>query len=527
MDNILCWNVRGLNDRQKQIEVRKLIASHNVKLFSLLETRVKATNMGNLYLNVCPGWCFHSNSSCHNNGRIVIDWLPNVYTVNIIETHSQLIHCYISIANGSHFYLTCVYGFNGKEEKGPLWDTLRRIHNDVKGKAWCMAGDFNAVMNKGERIGAPVRWNDIQPMLDCMETCGLEDMKSSGRYYTWTNKQDGEDRVLSKIDRAVCNPNWCNLFLNVETIFLPAGDFDHTPMLIKLFPTPAGKKPFQFFNHWSLHKDFHATIRQTWKTDIQGRLKLSWKLARTRCMKIPMITASSQMNLKHSRPISKSQNNTIAGCSRNQRSTGSRRGTQTLEYSSTNQLVEDIVDLGGKVTDAHKRILECHFTDKEIKDAMFSIPSNKAPGLDGYNSHFFKAAWHIVGGDVIKSIRDFFRIGKLLKEISVTTLTMVPKIQTPSRVGDYRPIACCSTLYKCISKLLCNRLSLILPDIISPNQGAFFNRRSIMHNTLICQDMMRFYRPSQIQPCCMFKLDVKKAYDTVDWDFMTQFMEAI
>ena len=158
---------------------------------------------------------------------------------------------------------------------------------------------------------------------------------------------------------------------------------------------------------------------------------------------------------------------------------------------------------------------------------MFSIPSNKAPGLDGYNSHFFKAAWHIVGGDVIKSIRDFFRIGKLLKEISVTTLTMVPKIQTPSRVGDYRPIACCSTLYKCISKLLCSRLSLILPDIVSPNQGAYVKGRSIMHNTLICQDMMRFYRPSETQPCCMFKLDVKKAYDTVDWDFMTQFMEAI
>ena len=65
-----------------------------LKLFSLLETRVKATNMGKLYLNVCPGWCFHSNSSCHNNSRIVIAWLLNVYTVNIIETHSQLIHCY-------------------------------------------------------------------------------------------------------------------------------------------------------------------------------------------------------------------------------------------------------------------------------------------------------------------------------------------------------------------------------------------------------------------------------------------------
>ncbi|KAL2942962.1 hypothetical protein RDABS01_031310 [Bienertia sinuspersici] len=45
-----------------------------------------------------------------------------------------------------------------------------------------------------------------------------------------------------------------------------------------------------------------------------------------------------------------------------------------------------------------------------------------------------------------------------------------------------------------------------------------------MHNVLICQDLMRFYRPSQIQDCCMFKLDVKKAYDTVSWGFMSDFM---
>ncbi|KAL2904328.1 hypothetical protein RDABS01_003038 [Bienertia sinuspersici] len=155
---------------------------------------------------------------------------------------------------------------------------------------------------------------------------------------------------------------------------------------------------------------------------------------------------------------------------------------------------------------------------------MFSIPSNKVPGLDGYNSQFFKTAWPIVGKDVIQAVRDFFDNGKLLKEVSITTLTMVPKVQTPSTVSEYRPIACCSTIYKCISKLLCSRLSLVLPDIISQNQGAFVSGRSIMHNALIFQNFIKFYRPSQIQDCCMFKLDVKKAYNTVSWGFMSDFM---
>ncbi|KAL2943863.1 hypothetical protein RDABS01_032210, partial [Bienertia sinuspersici] len=109
-------------------------------------------------------------------------------------------------------------------------------------------------------------------------------------------------------------------------------------------------------------------------------------------------------------------------------------------------LLDEITNLGGKLSEKHKLLLNCSFTDKEIKQAMFSIPSNKAPGLDGYNNHFFKSAWHIVGGDVIKAIRDFFSTGKLLKEVSVTTLTMVPKVPTPSTVVEFRPIACCSTV---------------------------------------------------------------------------------
>ncbi|KAL2899643.1 hypothetical protein RDABS01_024725 [Bienertia sinuspersici] len=133
------------------------------------------------------------------------------------------------------------------------------------------------------------------------------------------------------------------------------------------------------------------------------------------------------------------------------------------------QLIPEVVHLGAILTEQHKQLLNYDFTDKEIKQAMFSIPSNKTPGLDGYNSQFFKTAWPIVGKDIIQAVRDFFNNGKLLKEVSITTLTMVPKVQTPSTVSEYRPIACCSTMYKCISKLLCSKLSLVLPNIIIQN----------------------------------------------------------
>ncbi|KAL2938061.1 hypothetical protein RDABS01_021510, partial [Bienertia sinuspersici] len=108
--------------------------------------------------------------------------------------------------------------------------------------------------------------------------------------------------------------------------------------------------------------------------------------------------------------------------------------TVLLQGSDHNRrpVIKDIVRMGSTLNDDHKRMLDCNFTDKEIRQAIYSIPSDKAPGLDGYNSCFFKEAWSVVGQDVIKVIREFFFSGKLLKEDSVTTLTMVPKVQTPS-----------------------------------------------------------------------------------------------
>lgn len=56
-----------------------------------------------------------------------------------------------------------------------------------------------------------------------MTACDLHDMKSNGRFYTWNNKQDGNKRVFSKIERALCNDPWYQEYPNSEVTFLPEG----------------------------------------------------------------------------------------------------------------------------------------------------------------------------------------------------------------------------------------------------------------------------------------------------------------
>nr|GEZ24173.1 RNA-directed DNA polymerase, eukaryota, reverse transcriptase zinc-binding domain protein [Tanacetum cinerariifolium] len=93
-------------------------------------------------------------------------------------------------------------------------------------------------------------------------------------------------------------------------------------------------------------------------------------------------------------------------------------------------------------------------SNKEIKDAMFDIRDNRALGPNGYSSLFFKKAWSTVGNDVCCAIKEFFDSGQMLGELNTNLITLVPKIQTPIKVSDFRPIACCNLLYKCINKMV-------------------------------------------------------------------------
>ena len=64
---------------------------------------------------------------------------------------------------------------------------------------------------------------------------------------------------------------------------------------------------------------------------------------------------------------------------------------------------------------SHLPLLDLKFTPDEIKHVLWSILDNKAPGLDGYNSGFYKASSEVLGDDIIKAITQFFENGKMLK----------------------------------------------------------------------------------------------------------------
>ena len=76
MDDIVGWNVRGLNWPNKQVDISIYLNLNKAGLVGLFETKVKLSNVDKVASQVFPGWRWHHNFSLNTKGRIWIAWRP-------------------------------------------------------------------------------------------------------------------------------------------------------------------------------------------------------------------------------------------------------------------------------------------------------------------------------------------------------------------------------------------------------------------------------------------------------------------
>jgi len=107
-------------------------------------------------------------------------------------------------------------------------------------------------------------------------------------------------------------------------------------------------------------------------------------------------------------------------------------------------------------------------TMEEVKDAIFSMQSYKAPGPDGFQPIFFKTYWHIVGNDVWKMVSDAFASGSIDPNLAETMIVPILKVDIPQSFKDFHPISLCNVLLKTISKVIVSRIRPFLNDFIGP-----------------------------------------------------------
>jgi hypothetical protein len=98
-------------------------------------------------------------------------------------------------------------------------------------------------------------------------------------------------------------------------------------------------------------------------------------------------------------------------------------------------------------------------------------------------------------------------------------VTLIPKVNSPFGLGDFRPIYLLGSLYKLIAKVLASRLAKVMNSLIATTQSAFIKGRNLVDGVLVTNELVDLARRQRKQ-CFIFKVDFEKIYDSVDWGFL-------
>ncbi|CAN1836487.1 Putative ribonuclease H protein At1g65750 [Linum perenne] len=166
-------------------------------------------------------------------------------------------------------------------------------------------------------------------------------------------------------------------------------------------------------------------------------------------------------------------------------------------------------------------------TNDEIRLAVFSLGATQSPGPDGYNGHFYRRYWPLIGPQLCQEISRFFQTNDMPEGWNDTHIILIPKIPNPKSMNNFRPISCCNFNYKIISKILSNRLKKWIPSLVPETQTPFTSGRAIQDNVIIVHEVLHSFktRVSNCKDMCL-KLDMRKAYDMVDWDCLDNLLKA-
>ncbi|XP_017982344.1 PREDICTED: uncharacterized protein LOC108663259 [Theobroma cacao] len=451
-----------------------------------------------------------------------------------------------------------IYAKCTKLERLVLWDCLRSLAININ-TPWIVRGNFNAIIHNGEKLNGAVPYaSSMEDFANALLDCGLMDGGYGGNQFTWTN-----NRMFQQLDRIIYNHHWADFFAYTHIHHLNREGSDHCPLLITCsknqyrFPSC-----FRFLHAWVLHHGFKSFMEHNWTSPIVGSgLQAFWvkqrglkqalkrwnkevfeeifhnlKVAERRAVNCEIIFQQEQLmenraamnkaytQLNHLLSVEElfwKQKSGIKWLMEGERNT--KIFHMQVKKKQIKSHIFKIENLDGswiEEPDAVKSSFMCSAINGRAEKSSIQYCKDSVVGPDGFSSYFYQQCWDIVANDLLDAVVDFFHGADLPREITSTTIVLLPKNNNASKWSDFRPISLCNVLNKIITKILANHLAKMLPSMITDNQSGFVGGRLISDNILLAQELMGKIDQKSRGGNIALKLDMMKAYDRLEWDFL-------
>ncbi|RVW38172.1 LINE-1 retrotransposable element ORF2 protein [Vitis vinifera] len=472
-------------------------------------------------------------------GGILICWDKRTLEILEMEMGQFTISCRLrNVEDGKTWIFTGVYGPFSKEDRDTFWGELGAIRG-IWDDPWCVG-----VTDELELLDIPLQ----------------------GGVASWSGGRNNQ--AWARLDRFLVTQDWLDCFNGVLQCRLPRPVSDHFPILLK-GGGGRGRASFRVASKLKFLKD----KIKSWNRDMFGRLEVNKNLALQQVefwdrVESDMSLTERESELKteakeafknwvlleetHWRQSSRElwlregdkntgffhrmanahrRNNSMDKIKINGRWLEEEREVREGVVNAFQQLLSedqswksDIEGLQLKsLNHAEAEGLEQPFTEAEIHLALMGMNGDKAPGPDGFTVAFWQFCWEFVKEEIVDVFKEFYEDKSFAKSLNSTFLVLIPKKGGAEDLGDFRPISLLGGVYKLLAKVLSNRVKEVLDKVVSPDQNAFVKGRQILDASLIANEVIDYWLKRK-EKGVICKLDIEKAYDSINWNFLMKVM---